>query len=253
MKAINLKDWEVNATLAGRKSQLLVPVKPQPEILREGVTENGCPYLDVSFGGYISKAGGGRKVTLNDLWEGWAEDRIAAGHCPFTVGARLKVKETWAVHKRHSTMPCKASAFDCVELVIKEGYDLLYKATSHIDPDYPVYWRSARTMPRNFSRLSLEVTAVGIIRLQDVNELDATSLSIRDAVRQFTEMQMELWCKYTKILDPQASVTNNRAAVGVVWDSKHKGTDLAWEHSPWVWAVDYTVVEKGDSKNGQSD
>jgi hypothetical protein len=173
------------------------------------------------------------------------------GYCaeqfsPYKVGARLWCKETWG-------LPHNAIARE--EL---DRHDVIYKA-SQTEQDlrdmvtYGLSWRSPVAMPRWASRLTLEVTAVGIIRLQDVNELDATSLSIRDAVRQFTEMQMELWCKYTKILDPQASVTNNRAAVGVVWDSKHKGTDLAWEHSPWVWAVDYTVVEKGDSKNGQSD
>jgi hypothetical protein len=239
-RAINFQPWQVSASLAGRLTQLLVPVKPQPEITIRTYADDTKELIWKDS-----------KRTMNVGVTTDVQDLI--GYCaeqfsPYKVGTRLKVKEAWAAHKRGSAMPCKASAFDCVPLVMTGGYDLLYKATSHIDPDYPVYWRSARTMPRNFSRLTLEVTAVRIIMLQDVNELDATSMSIRDAVRQFTEMQMKLWCKYTKMIDPQASVTNNRAAVGVVWNSKHKGTDLAWEHSPWVWAVDYTVVEKGEGR-----
>jgi hypothetical protein len=84
-------------------------------------------------------------------------------------------------------------------------------------------WRPSIFMPRWASRILLEVTAVKVERLQDIDRFDC----------------------YAEGIDKRRSeVPNPRAAYAALWDTINgKGS---WDANPWVWAYTFQV-ERGDA------
>jgi hypothetical protein len=137
-------------------------------------------------------------------------DRASAlRQCPFGVpGDRLWVRETWAWPGEE---------------------DVLYRAShQHIqdkmrsDPLYPQFnWRPSIHMPRWASRLTLEVTAVRVQRLQEISEEDAREEGA-------SEVPIAI-----DVVDGHES----RYQFSRLWDSIHG--EGAWESNPWVWALTF--------------
>jgi hypothetical protein len=174
-RPILFKDVMVRAILVGRKTQTRRIAKPR----------------------YDDK-------TPCDHWMAYAPDFIrrhcAHGSegqtCPYgQPGDRLWVRETWAIN------PDDGGA--------------VYRAT---DPDWEVCecwtWRPSIHMPRWASRITLEITAVRVERLQGISLDDAKAEGV-----ETTDQYAELWCRIN-------------------------GAE-SWYANPWVWVVAFKRVEGG--------
>lgn len=135
--------------------------------------------------------------------------------CPYgRPGERLYVKETFA-----KDVP------GCLR-------GISYRA-DHSDPRgdgpaHPMTWRPSIFMPRWASRISLEVAAVRVERLQSISEGDAVtegvdSISMDDVPRQAT------WCR--------------RDDFAQLWNSINAKRGYGWGVNPWVWVVSFRVAE----------
>src|SRR5690606_748068 len=95
-------------------------------------------------------------------WDGFAESI-----CPFgRTGDRLWVQEDWCVHP----------------LCIPEEKMVYAHKADMTDPQqaelWDGVWRSPRLMPREASRITLEITGVRVERLQEISEADAEAEGI---------------------------------------------------------------------------
>lgn len=88
-------------------------------------------------------------------------------------------------------------------------------------------------MPRWACRLELEITNIRVERLQDISEGDAISEGVE---KIFGEEHYSVWKDYTEdrlILSPIESFKS-------IWNS----TGGKWKENPWVWVIDFKVVER---------
>lgn len=128
--------------------------------------------------------------------------RIEQVKCPYgKPGDRLWVRETWA-----GGIPgCESQG----------GYS--YKA-DHItgnDGPFEIKWRSPIYMPRNASRITLQVADIRVERLQSITEQDAIAEGLKE------------------------SPVN---AFHALWDSIHADGKYPWDSNPWVWVIEFNVL-----------
>lgn len=194
----------IHAILAGKKSQTRRVIKPQPRQLDTGKwywqprkADDGV-YVDMPFGAWWSYA-------------------IVSGECPYgQTGDLLWVRETF-----------------CVVDDRDYGGDLWvdYRATPRYAASHPAGWDNAPDdaealkwkpsihMPRKYSRITLEVSAVRVERVRDITDDDAieegvdrTNTSIPTYARQ----------RFQKL-----------------WDSINQSRGYGWEVNPWVWCISF--------------
>jgi hypothetical protein len=194
---------EVRATREGRKTQFRRVVKPQPDCR----SYDGPPKLD-SFGTFSYPAGAcGR----------WA--------CPYGhPGDRLWVRETFAYNKGTAggcLYKCDyGDASSVYTFCLKTGR-LTHKVNR---------WQSPVTMPREHSRILLEIQSVRVERLQEITEEGAKAEGITDGGCLNCGMPEPCGCKNSR--------PDRRDEIAHLWG------DL-WHENPWVRAVEFRVVEGG--------
>lgn len=119
-------------------------------------------------------------------------------------GDRLWVREAFKIVPRtaYPDMPMVLHPVDNHDAAIyRAGWD----------KSSPGRWSPSIHMPRWASRLSLEITAVRVERLQDITDADARAEGVAD-----------------------------RAAFAKLWDQINgKG---AWDANPWVWVITFKKV-----------
>lgn len=172
----------VRASLEGRKTQTRRIVKPQPS-----------PKESVQYD----------TITGQAVYEDDESSRII--DCPYgRPGDRLWVRETfqqvWANTPREEdddskripdfwTRP-KTPAWGT-----HENY-WIYRADG-VPPAYPILgrlcWRPSIHMPRQASRITLEITAVRVERLQDISYDDAVAEGIEHEYPKAVSQYRELW------------------------------------------------------------
>ncbi len=142
--------------------------------------------------------------------------------CPYgTVGDRLWVRET----------------------IWNDGdFGWLYSADDvYLPMVYPQDWTSKVAhkrsipsihMPRWASRTLLEITGIRIERLQDISEDDAIAEGVL-----FNE-DYELWWDYLR--EQWICVDSIESYESLI--CKINGRDT-WERNPWVWVIEFKVVE----------
>ena len=183
----------VRAILAGRKTQTRRAIRRDLPIDFVGGQDQRD---DLSAWGYWVDDEYGRWAVL----QRGLDQRYAHGcfsiPCPYGVsGDRLWVRETWSV----------------------SGNGPFYRADT-MQPETVHYsWRSPIHMPWVFSRLTLEITAVRVQRLQDISEEDAKAEGVDRIV---------------------AKVPTYWDAFQYVWDDIN-GMRAPWESNPWVWALTF--------------
>ena len=183
----------VNAILAGNKTQTRRIMKPQP--VNETAWVGGMHCLT-----WIHKEVAGP--------DGWLMHNL----CPLgKVGDRLWVRETWN----------KTRIFQAPDA----GEVFVYAACDN-RTDYGGPWKPSIHMPRAASRITLEITAVRVERLQDISEEDALAEGVR------TEL--------------------DAASAGASWYDKPRrafqflsesiyGAE-SWATNPWVWVIEFKKV-----------
>ena len=143
--------------------------------------------------------------------------------CPFgQAGDRLWVRETWMrsgfdVDFGHQYITyCSDNAAKIVSLAIKE----LCASGNKIPSIH---------MPRWASRILLEITDVRIERVQDITEADANAEGCDNSE---SEAAVEIgWYELP------------RRAFRRVWDQCYSRRGLGWDANPWVWVIEFKIVE----------
>ena len=114
-------------------------------------------------------------------------------------GDRLWVKETFYTHDKH-----------------EPNFTGFYRAT---DAERDVKWKPSIFMPRRFSRLTLEITAVRVERLQSISAADCVAEGIPG--------------------DP-FSPAEVRQAYQELWESINGPG--SWDLNPWVWCISFRRI-----------
>lgn len=197
----------VRAILDGRKTQTRRAVKPQPPADAEKVGANSYEGPEGPAWFWWKGEGEGLK-----FWPPTTRDGVKSIHCPYgQAGDRLWVRETWQSVSPGplrdwpgigDQRPRKVSHLNrsCVTI---------YRADGEMPGDER--WQPSIHMPREASRLLLDVVNVRVERLHDISEADAIAEGC-DSADGFRE----LW----------------RSING----------DGAWDANPWVWVVVFRQV-----------
>lgn len=134
---------------------------------------------------------------------------IASSHGPYgKPGDRLWVRETWAygIH-------AMASARD-------EDGPFVYAATDSTQHRLCEKWTPSIHMPRWASRITLEITAVRVEKLQDITDSDALAEGVDRTNTSIGGYAKE---RYKRL-----------------WNAING--DNAWDKNPWVWVVEFKRV-----------
>lgn len=163
--------------------------------------------------------------------------------CPYgQPGDRLWVRETW----QGPMIP-----EDCMEEFHEHGREQFqspgfcaYRASGDsaeffdlAEDETVCRWRPSIHMPRWASRITLEVTAVRVERLQEISEADAraegSDCLISDNTTEADRSLLDL------PLYENGSPYRNGFAL--LWESING--DGSWDANPWVWVVDFTRTQ----------
>jgi hypothetical protein len=180
-------------------------------------------------------------------WNGTAGELMAQSHfdpaykCKYGEPVdRLWVKETFAVHKHGRLVKEKMPLFEYTHISsddfscsIENGYEIVYRATQTIDPDFPIHWRPSLFMPRWASRITLEIVSVRVERLQDITEEDAKAEGVIH-----DDCSTVLWKNYT---NKMSSYDTARSSYASLWENINGNG--AWASNPWVWVIEFKKVE----------
>lgn len=141
-------------------------------------------------------------------------------NCPFgQPGDRLYVREQFS----------RLESFGFFDSAVPyEVPDFWYWADG--EPEWGNWTRpqSGAVMPRNASRISLEVTGVRVERLQDISEEDAVAEGVAPLHGGYWKHYQPDWTQH------QLSA---RGSFVTLWTSIN-GTD-AWYKNPWVWCINF--------------
>ena len=161
----------------------------------------------------------------------WLRER-----CPYGLpGDRLWVREAF-IHEPADfcweasvSIPCRPAS-------------TVYRA-DHEGDTRGAGWKPSIYMPRNLSRITLEVTGVRVERLQDISEKDAQAEGIERTEDFFG---CPCWRVYgepdgEEVVAPDDPIGSYRS----LWESINGPG--SWEANPWVWAVSFRRL---DAKEG---
>ena len=136
------------------------------------------------------------------------EDPDAVMGCPYGQKMdRLWVRETFADTRLES-----------------QRKPWTYRADeSDIDRDmYPLKWKPSIFMPREASRITLEITSVRVERLNEISE--------EDAIAEGTSFDAAIMC------EPDRA----RRAYKLLWNSINGPG--SWDKNPWVWVIEFEQI-----------
>lgn len=212
----------VRRTLTDEKTQTRRIMKPQPP------AECSIHYVL----GNESWLPAESRTPLRHHWEAWGgalfekrpEGHLCGTHavtCPYgQPGDRLWVREAWRVGKGYDDAP--GSAFT--------SPTVWYEADGNLPIDRIGRYRHARFMPRWASRITLEVVAVRVERLQDISDADAIAEGlVRDKGGWRGAPDLPWFASPV-------------AAYRSLWESING--DGSWDANPWVWVVEFSRIEQ---------
>ena len=194
----------IRAILEGRKTQTRRIVKSQPPkgswVCFDGIDAyQGEGY----FFQYPQNIDGG-KIIFNKKFL-----LPQKGKCPFgKIGDRLWVRETWAV-------------IDYPDGTTARKYETIYKANDNSGYPYQIKWKPLIFMPRNYSRITLEITDIRVERLHEITREDITK-------EGFGKGYTDIGWTYV---------------FGQYWNLIHK-EGHKWKDNPWVWVIGFKRLER---------
>ncbi|CAI2141213.1 ASCH domain-containing protein [Serratia marcescens] len=175
------------------------------------------------------------------LWP-WAEDGERGGDiwfsCPFgEVGDRLWVREAYQGPLFN---------FDQMEAYLEDTSKFErpefceYRADGGKTPEYydaddnlRYGWKPSIHMPRWASRITLEITAVRVERLQGISEEDAKAEGVKPAGDMLPDYP-------DTFLTPKGDFATAKVAFQRLWQSIY-GAE-SWRANPWVWVIEFRRV-----------
>lgn len=198
----------VRAILEGRKTQTRRVIKPQP-------------YLDRSEG------------SLHDYdFFCWDKSKDVCQpsdmlvHCPHgQVGDQLWVRETWRMNGNEH------------DYAMMDKSRVYYRADESWNK--APKWKPSIFMPRWASRIQLDIAKVRVERLQDISEDDACAEGIMPIAPGYEDIMYS-----QPNADGKLTVTREPIeAFKTLWDSINAKRGYSWNSNPWVWVVDFQVLE----------
>lgn len=216
MKPIIFGGDMVRAILEGRKTQTrraVIPSPPEgwrpkvglfhPTIARRGVERPGPEVFgasDEEFGVKCPYGQPGDRLWVRETWCQRSED----GYVVYNAEGNLDPSCCWYAADGVHVRKCDG-----------DGFAEYRKDGSEASP-----WRPSIHMPRWASRITLEITAISLDRLQDISEADARAEGAQ--------------CPGFPAAMTDAGAFAKR------WEMIHgKG---AWAVNPWVWVVEFRKV-----------
>ena len=190
----------VRAILDGRKTQ----------------TRRVCK--GVVFDTEFAKECGAFLATKKGAWICDTESTAMLEHCPYgQPGDRLWLRETWAHETDFGT----------------ETGGFMYRAsyTNGGPADNVKKWRPSIFMPRQASRITLELTGVRVERVQDISGSDAAQEGVNGLTIDGKEYV------------PQCA-NDNRLGFMQLWDGINAERGYGWSANPWVWAITFRRVNQ---------
>lgn len=157
--------------------------------------------------------------------------------CKWQVGDRLWVRETFA--KICNSLDSYCDGEDCAHCKFEyradnPGAKFPGEWPNTTPPiEGPPHWKPSIYMPRAASRITLEITAIRVERLQDISEADAAAEGIK--MYRFGEAKM------FSVADDAPSWVDPISAFSHLWVSLN-GSE-SWESNPWVWVIEFKKIE----------
>jgi len=230
MKPITLTAPEVLATLDGVKTHLCRPVTVPWKGNRRALPYE--PY-------YCDSDGVLMFCNEYGNWKPWI-DLVA----PFgRVGSRLYGRETWAPVPVAGGFGDAEDADETQALLIyrANGEQPLLRTWLNGRPRWNGKWRSSATMPQWASRITLEVTALSVFRVQDITEELARREGLPKEIDNSLVRGTVWWRGPRGEMRPTA-----KDAFRLWWIDAH-GPE-SWSRNDWVWGVGYKLLNTKDTK-----
>jgi hypothetical protein len=216
----------VRAIIANRKKKTRRVMKNQPNI-------------DPQTGDWLFTFSDGRQE-VHPIKE-WVDVQIKL-HCPYgKVGDRLWVRETWAKMPGDAD-PGWSARYVCYR-ADNSCYIVHYGGESnravhlkHFDKT-PDKWRPSIHMPRNASRILLEITDIQAEPLTYIDESDA----VLEGIESFRPVPGDgpaetLYLNY----ETGMWTTSARYSFDTLWESVYG--PKSFEANPWVWVISFKVI-----------
>jgi hypothetical protein len=137
---------------------------------------------------------------------GITEFNYPFGKIPYQVGQKIFVKESFNIFAG--------------QVAYKQS---LANAERYI-------WKPAKHMKQEHSRLTLQIKEIRVEKLQDINE--------EDCINEGFDYD---WLEGKGNILIAGSITNNFAKN---WNSTHKKEEHKWESNPFVWSIQFEVVNE---------
>lgn len=226
--AVKERGWpaythEVRAILDGRQSQFRRALwfQPNPEFTDFAGPEMYAP---------TKIRRNGEECPGEEVFGIYSKDGDWGLTCPFgKPGDRLWLKEKWAMDQVHDLR------------YPWHGNDLFtrwYAADdSRAGPtncnDQRGVWRSSVTMPRWASRITLEVVAVRVERVQEITEEDIKAEGVRPDM--VDSGGVTPWGAGIDVADYHGPFIG-------LWDSVNTKRGFGWLSNPWTWVVSFQKI-----------
>lgn len=227
MKSIIFPAWEVQATLAGRKSQFRRVVKLPERI----APDKGPAVWELAKRPACAEPGEFAFVDMAHPTESYP----TLIRCPYAPGERLFVKESWWQRPDDGVIVFDvdgALSFDKTSYAHQMGIGNVPCEGDRSElPSLGFRKRRALRMPEWASRLTLEVVAVRVERLDELTNYDAMDEGCpgeRWHEGDGNEGLIEPWEQFVE-----------------QWDSSHgRKPGCAWADNPWAWICEFKRVEE---------
>ena len=159
---------------------------------------------------------------------GWCDDHGAPVRCPYgKPGDRLYVRETW---------------FEDFDPSVGHS-EYFYKADWDFKP--VVKWKPSIHMPKDAARIWLEIADIRVERVQDIPKEDAISEGLYkqekwDGAPGFG-YYMGWWYKNYQAA---GMIDCPMASFKTLWNSINEERGYGWDKNPWVWVVEFRVIDR---------
>lgn len=201
----------VRAILAGDKTQTRRPVRFE-QFHQHGRSGGAIGYSWIELRPTVR----GVTCDLHDL----------LNLCPHgQPGDRLWVREAWAEVQTHGFDAGGSESWGS-----RLGYraDDMEDGVCLGDPLNRGRWRPSIHMPRWASRITLEVTAVRVERLWEIDACGAIAEGFLQTGDSTTEFSARVRAFH---------------AFSTAWDATYAVKGLGWDVNPWVWVVEFRKLE----------
>jgi hypothetical protein len=134
-------------------------------------------------------------------------------------GDRLWVRETFAIGQ--------SAAYDEIPM---------YRADWEYPDSAMVTWKPSIFMPRWASRITLEITNVGVERVRDITPEGSVTEGIEPVGQGWRDyLGNGVICGTDKCVLPRDSFHS-------LWDSINKKRGFGWSVNPWVWVIAFRRI-----------